>query len=183
MTDVFTILRRTAQRLTHPPSGRRSDRPSGCGGTLGTPSFLLDEAPPGGRPGGQRGRQRRRAGRSARRGTPRRRGAPLPVRVRAASLVARRTDVGRQRGAPAWRGPRAPTSVRPATRPCGSGHLGTVGPDGGGPTSLLLETGRELASARPEPLPGRVVGSLKTRHLRRGGGPGLEVGPEGVAER
>lgn len=48
MDDVFTILRRTSQRLTHPPSGRHSDRPSGRGGTLGTPSFLLDEAPPGG---------------------------------------------------------------------------------------------------------------------------------------
>ena len=44
MTDVFTILRRTARRLTDPST----DRPSGRGGTLGTPSFLLDEAPPGG---------------------------------------------------------------------------------------------------------------------------------------
>jgi hypothetical protein len=43
MTDVFTILRRTALRLTHPPT----DRPSGRGGTLGTPSWVPDETPPG----------------------------------------------------------------------------------------------------------------------------------------
>lgn len=42
MTDVFTILRRTVHRLVEPaPTG------SGRGGTLGTPSQLLDESPPG----------------------------------------------------------------------------------------------------------------------------------------
>ena len=42
MTDVFTILRRTARKLAEPPTGG-----SGRGGTLGTPSQLLDESPPG----------------------------------------------------------------------------------------------------------------------------------------
>lgn len=41
MTDLFTILRRTARRLGRTPRGG-----SGRGGTLGTPSGLLDESPP-----------------------------------------------------------------------------------------------------------------------------------------
>ena len=41
MTDLFTILRRTVGRLVPPGGG------SGRGGTLGTPSQLLDESPPG----------------------------------------------------------------------------------------------------------------------------------------
>ena len=44
MTDVFTILRRTARRLAEPSALTGG---SGRGGTLGTPSWVPDESPPG----------------------------------------------------------------------------------------------------------------------------------------